>query len=86
LSINNKNNNRFSTTDTALAAWLYSQGFDLLDVEAENFPSNFVFENSSPHLAEAVKTFQCGKAEGNITVFFLAYKKLLRMVKVGKEI
>ena len=81
MAIKNSNNNHYSTPDTAQAAWLYSQGFELLDVETAGFPSIFLFENSSPKLMEAVCLFQRGEAEGNISTFFRAYKKLLRMIK-----
>jgi len=84
MAINNNNLEIFSTTDTALAAWLYSQGFDLADVDSSKFPSVFYFSNSDPKLQESVRTFQCGKAEGDILAFFRAYKKLLAFIKVGK--
>ena len=81
MTIENSDGEYYSTTDTALAAWLYSQGFELLDVKTESFPSIFVFKNSSPQLTDLVRDYQCGKAEGNISVFYRAYKKLLRMIK-----
>jgi len=83
---NNNSSNVYSTTDTALAAWLYSQGFELTDVDSSNFPSVFYFENSNPKLQQTVHDFQCGKAEGNVIVFFRAYKKLLSMIKVGGKV
>ena len=81
---NNNPQNLYSTTDTALAAWLYSQGLELADVDSSEFPSVFYFKNSDPKLQQIVRDFQCGKAEGNIIVFFRAYKKLLGKIKAGR--
>lgn len=74
--------NYYTTTDTAEAAWLYSQGYELLDVIVRNFrktgePSVFVFLNNSPDIKRTAFLFQCGKAEGDILTFFRAYKRML---------
>lgn len=71
----------FSTSDSSLAAWLYSQGFRLQDVDKTVFPNIFRFINDTTRLAKAVSDFQTGKAEGNITMFFHAYKKMIAKVK-----
>lgn len=73
---------RYHTADTAEAGWLYSRGFELLDVQVNSFikdrkPSIFIFKNNSPELNRAAFLFQCGQAEGNILSFFRAYKKML---------
>lgn len=77
-------NNRFATPDTALAAWLYSQGFELLDVESGTPSSFFIFSSENPHLADYVRDFECGRAVGSVLTFYLAYKKMLTKVKVGQ--
>lgn len=71
----------FSTPNTALAAWLYSQGFDLLEIDNTNFPTVFHFEDSSKALHSAVRDFQVGRAEGDIVAFYRAYKVLLDKIK-----
>lgn len=82
MAIYDSNNDKFFTTrDTALAAWLYSQGFDLLGVEREDSASSFHFDNTTQALRESVRLFQAGKAEGNILIFYRAYKKMLRHAK-----
>lgn len=72
----------YSTSDTALAAWLISQGFELIDLDYSH-PSSvtFLFEFDGQSFSKAVKTFQIGTAEGNILAFFRAYKRLLLKVK-----
>ena len=71
----------YSTADTALAAWLYANGFQLLKIDRSEFPSIFHFEDSSEELTQLVHDFQAGKAEGNIIIFFRAYKILLGKIK-----
>jgi len=78
------NNDCYLTTDTALAAWLYTQGFELVDIKTESFPSVFYFENSNSKLTESVRIFQRGEAEGNILTFFRAYRRLVGMIKTRK--
>jgi len=75
---------QFPTKNTALAAYLYMEGFCLLDVVIDSFPTIFIFENNSEQLLEHVHKFQIAKAEGNLVLFFEAYRKCLRMTKVGK--
>jgi len=73
----------FSTKDTSLAAYLYTEGFELLDVIIEGFPSVFIFENNS-RLLQCVHDFQIGRAMTNASLYHEAYRKCLRMTKVGK--
>ena len=75
----------FSTSDTALAAWLVSQGFELLDLDFSRSSSvAFLFSNDTEVLSQAVKTFQLGEAEGNVLAFFRAYKRMLLKIREGK--
>lgn len=75
--------NRYHTKNTALSAYLYMEGFPLLDVNIIDFPTVFIFEDSK-QLQECVHLFQVAKAEGNLVLFFEAYRKCLKMTKVGK--
>ena len=77
--------NTYQTRNTALAAWLYSQGFELLDTDiTESDSVVFLFKNDDKTLKEAVRLYQLGQAEGNINIFFGAYKKMLRRIKGAK--
>lgn len=78
------NGDFFTTHDTALAAYLISQGFELLDTDFSN-PNSvvFCFEKDSKALEEAVKSYQVGTAEGNISAFHRAYRKLIKRVRIG---
>jgi len=75
----------YSTSNTALAAYLRIEGFRLLDVMPSNgnSPAVFYFENS-PHVVEHERLWQLGRAEGNLCLFWESYRLCLRMVRVGK--
>jgi len=74
---------RYKTKSTTLAAYLYMEGFQLLDVDISGFPSVFIFENGK-QVQEHVRKFQVAQAEGNLVLFYEAYRKCLRMTRVGK--
>jgi len=73
----------YRTKSASLAAYLYMQGFQLLDVDTSGFPAVFIFEDGK-QVQEHVHKFQVAQAEGNLVLFYEAYRKCLRMTKVGK--
>ncbi len=76
----------YSTNNSALSAYLLIEGYTLLDVEVNHdrrLPSIFIFENSND-LQKSVAVFISLKATGNINDFYEAYRKCLRMARVGK--
>jgi len=75
---------RFETRNSSLAAYLYMEGFDLLDVNIRNFPSIFIFVDSAS-LQECVHKFQVAKAEGNLVLYYNAYRRCLKMARRGKQ-
>lgn len=86
----NDSDKHYATRNTALAAYLYSEGFPLADVEIHTHPhypeqtiATFIFE-SSKELLQHERLFQHIEAVGNIVLFHEAYRKCLRMCKVGK--
>jgi len=74
---------QYSTRDTALAAWLYSNGYPLADVDRRNIPVVFYFTRDSKKMGNLIRDFQVGRAEGNVVLFFRAYKKMLFFIKEG---
>ena len=72
----------YRTPDTALAAWLLSQGFTLLELDdSKPFSISFLFKDDSTELPKCIHDFQAAKAEGNIVAFFRAYRRLVARVK-----
>lgn len=78
-------NNEFSTRNTALAAYLRTEGFILLDVipTEDGNPAVFIFE-SQPKILEYEHIWYLGEAKGNLCDFWENYRLCLKMVKVGK--
>lgn len=75
--------NAFSTSDTALAAWLISQGYELLELDNSK-PNSvaFLFVDDSEALTAAIKMFQTAQGEAGIVIaFYRAYKRLLVRIK-----
>jgi hypothetical protein len=82
-----KNNTTFSTPNTALAAYLISEGFELLKTNTTN-PQEivFIFDNTLSSLAEAVRSYNMGIAEGNIPTFYINYKKLVAVAQRERKL
>jgi len=75
--------NKYLTKDTSFAAYLYMKGFNLLLVDIDSFPSVFVFQ-SSEELVEIERQFQQAQINDNIVQYHNAYRKCLRMTRLGK--
>lgn len=87
MDINDNNttseNHHFKTTNSSLAAYLYMLGYPIIDVINESWPTTFVFKKDN-RLNEYRKLFQTAKAEGNLVLYYDAYRKIIRMTKQGK--
>lgn len=71
----------FKTSDTALAAYLISEGFSSPDIEYNGSPrATFVFNNVLG-IEKYLSDFDTARAVGNIVLFFNAYQTLLRRIK-----
>ena len=77
-------NGVYPTTTTPLAAYLITEGFDLLDANFSD-PSSIVwlFKNDSTEIDSAVRAYHSGEATGNICTFFNNYGKLLKRIHRG---
>lgn len=73
----------YTTTDTATAAYLYMQGFHLINVQVKPKSSIFVFQNTNDIL-EKVRLFETAQATGSLLVYIQCYRKCLGMA-VGRR-
>lgn len=74
----------YRTTHTPLAAYLVSEGFDLLTIEYDQSEKGtYVFNNHDCKLREFVSQFNRGDAVGNIAMYEHAKGELLNRVKHG---
>jgi hypothetical protein len=74
--------NIFRTSDTPLAAFLYSKNIRLIGVERENSKVFFCFADTTL-LQRLAQSFQLTSAYGNITAYNNAYKYLVTLIKQG---
>jgi len=81
-----ENNGHYQTTDTALAAYLKSSGYEVIDIDASNQRAVFIFEDSNG-LKNHIEDFELirGDAEG-VVLFFRAYRALLSKIHTLKQI
>ena len=71
----------FITSDTALAAWLYTSGIIYTEITSD-FPAEFIFpRNNGNKLDELINIFQRGEAYGNIVAYIRNYHILTQKVK-----
>lgn len=75
-------NGAFTTSDTALAAYLISEGFNPPTKETNGRRIFWTFETSDP-LQQSAREFGAGRAIGNISLFFNAYQGLIGRIKEG---
>jgi len=87
----NKKHPTFSTSNTALAAYLASEGFELADKTiSDSQEVVFIFANNSKELKALIHAFDMGTAQGNIALFYYNYRKLVGLARrelklYGKE-
>ena len=75
----------YSTSDTALAAWLITSDLKLHDIDKSD-PANVVFRFVEPGdgvINNLTITWEAGKATGSISSYYRAYRYLLKQVKRG---
>ena len=82
---NQKLNNEktFPTPNSALAAWLWSQGFEPIQFIITQHPGLTVFENSDA-LKQCRRLWEVGKAEGNCNTFYSRYRTILERLAASR--
>lgn len=72
----------FQTSDTPLAAYLYTSGKKLLKADTSKFPTLFTFDkNSDNTFDDLVSLWESGLAIGNVRTFYLTYKNFVKKIK-----
>jgi len=71
----------FKTSDTALSAYLVSEGFGTPCIEFPNGDRAFFLFNRVPKIDRYIGDFDTARAKGNIVLFFSAYQTLLRRIR-----
>ena len=77
---------KYETSNTALAAYLISEGFSLSEIDySDPQRANFIFPNNNESLSQCARNFQMAQAKGNIVLFFNSYRTLLRKIRNESE-
>ncbi len=72
----------FRTSDTALAAYLVSEGLETPEIEFTNGTrAYFLFKRDNQKLDKYIADFDTARAIGNVVLFFNAYQVLLRRIR-----
>lgn len=74
-------NGEYRTSDTALASYLITEGFKLLEIDYSKPRYEFVFQNDSVQLHEHSRLYITSKALVDPATFTRINRKLLRLVK-----
>lgn len=75
------NSKDFRTSDTPLAAYLISEGFEPLDIDYSNPKrADIIFPNDSSSMITFIREYQLSKAVGNITSFYNAHRYLIHLI------
>lgn len=76
------NDETYRTSDTQLAAYLQSQGYELIEI-IHNQHATFCFVNDTDQLQEDIRLFYAGKAQVEPTLYMRNYKSLVRKAREG---
>ena len=72
----------FKTSETILAAYLISSGFNTPEIEFVNgSKAYFIFSRENADLEPFINDLNSGRAVGNIAIFMAAYQNLIRRIK-----
>jgi len=81
------NSNTSPTSDTPLAAYLQTEGFEIIEIEhleiANRKKSVFHFTNDSSKLQEHIRLYHAGKARVEPSLYLRNYHTLIRKIREG---
>ena len=70
----------YRTSDTSLAAYLFTEGYQIIDIDYSNPRAEFVFKNNSPNLTESVRLYSIGKTSVDAATYARLHRKLTKIV------
>lgn len=85
---NTQPNGEFPTNDTTLAAYLVSEGFNLLIIEYSPLKhgktqGTYIFDNTDPKLMDYIHRYRRAEAPGDIIRYEHAHNDLINRIKRG---
>jgi len=76
------NTETYKTSDTQIAAYLQTEGFELIDIE-HGERSVFSFSNEDSKLQEHIRLYHAGKARVEPSLYMRNYRSLARKAREG---
>ena len=70
----------FRTSDTSLATYLFSEGYQIIDIDYSNPRAEFVFKDDSQQLNESVRLYSIGKTQVDASTYSRLHRKLTKIV------
>lgn len=77
-----EHNDTYSTSDTQIAAYLQTEGFELVDI-VHGQRAVFYFVNDSDKLQEHIRLYHAGKARVEPSLYMRNYRSLARKAREG---
>ena len=77
---NNLPENLYKTSDTSLATYLFTEGFQILDIDYSSPRAEFIFKNNNPKLVDAVRLYSIGKTQVDAATYARLHRKLTKIV------
>ena len=78
------NNNQptcFPTTDTSLAAYLYTEGFKIVDIDYTEARAVIHFQNDNPRIKDFERLFYTGKSAVDAAAYSRIHKQLSKILR-----
>ena len=72
----------FKTTDTSLAAYLYTEGYSIKDVEYSGPRATIIFEDSNPDILGHERLYYTGKSAVDAATYSRIHKRLSKIFRL----
>ena len=71
----------YSTTDTSLAAYLYTEGFKIVDIDYSQERARILFENGSNKIHDFERLYYIGKGSVDASTYSRNHKRLSKVLR-----
>ena len=77
----NKTSPLFTTTDTSLAAYLYTEGFKITDIDYTEVRAVIYFQNDNPKIKDFERLYYIGKTAVDAATYSRNHKRLSTLIR-----
>ncbi len=72
----------YTTTDTSLAAYLYTEGFSIIDIDYSDGRAVIYFRNDNPKIKDFERLFYTGKSAVDAAAYSRIHKRLSKILRL----